>query len=244
MLDGGVARRLAAIMSADVAGYSRLMEADETGTLATLRAHRIVIDRMIAEHKGRIVGTAGDSLLIEFPSAAGAVSCAHSVQILMAERNAEVAEKERMQFRIGVNLGDVMIEGDDVFGNGVNIAARLQELAEPGGICISSIVHEQVRHSLKLHYDDQGEHRVKNISEPVHSYRILTDFQEREERPLPTRPWQINRRLAIGGTLTVCVIAVAIILGWFVFDMGESGSDSATCTDHLGLPVLCPEDRQ
>ncbi len=244
MVDGSVARRLAAIISADVAGYSRLMEADETGTLVTLRAHRVVIDRVIAEHNGRIVGTAGDSLLIEFPSAADAVSCANSVQIIMAERNANVAENERMQFRIGVNLGDVMIEGDDVFGNGVNIAARLQELAEPGGIWISSVVYEQVRHSLELRYDDKGEYRVKNISEPVHSYRILADLREPEERPLPTRPWQINRRMAVGGALTVCVITVAIILGWSVFNLGESGSDNATCTDHLGLPVLCPEDRQ
>ncbi len=169
MADEGVTRRLAAIMSADVAGYSRLMEADETGTLATLRAHRVVTDRVIAEHNGRIVGTAGDSLLVEFPSAAEAVSCAHAVQVFMAERNADVAENKRMQFRIGVNLGDIMIEGTDVFGNGVNIAARLQELAEPGGIWMSNVVHDQVRHSLKLRYEDQGEHRVKNISEPVRS---------------------------------------------------------------------------
>ncbi len=243
MADEGVTRRLAAIISADVAGYSRLMEADETGTLATLRAHRVVTDRVIAEHNGRIVGTAGDSLLVEFPSATEAVSCAHAVQVFMAERNADVAENKRMQFRIGVNLGDVMIEGTDVFGNGVNIAARLQELAEPGGIWMSNVVHDQVRHSLKLRYEDQGEHRVKNISEPVRSYRILSDLQEREEQPLPTHSRHSKRRWAIGGALSVCVIALAL-LGWFVFDFGKVGSDIATCKDHLGLPVPCPDDRQ
>jgi hypothetical protein len=105
-------------------------------------------------------------------------------------------------------------------------------------------VYEQVRHSLELRYDDKGEHRVKNISEPVHSYRILADFQEGEEHPHPSQPRQINRRMAIGGALTVCVIAVAIILGWSFFNMEESGSDNTTCTDHLGLPVHCPDDRK
>jgi adenylate cyclase len=245
MAEERVQRRLAAILAADVAGYSRLMGEDEEGTLATLTAHRTeLIEPCIAEHRGRVVKTTGDGLLAEFASVVDAVRCAVAFQEGMRERNTETPEDRRIDFRIGVNLGDVIVQDDDVFGNGVNIAARLQELAEPGGIWISSIVHEQVRHSLKLRYDDQGEHRVKNISEPVHSYRILTDFQEREEHPLPTYPWHINRRLAIGGALTVCVIAVAIILGWSVFDMGESGSDNATCRDHLGLPVLCPEERQ
>lgn len=241
MVDGKVSRRLAAIVSADVAGFSRLMEADEAGTLATLKAHRAVTFRKILEYDGRIVGTAGDSLLMEFPSTANAVSCALAVQAIMLERNADVAEKKRMRFRMGVNLGDILIEGDDVFGTGVNIAARLQEMAEPGGVWISNAVYDQVRHSLDLHYEDQGEQLVKNMSEPVHCYRIRTDLREQESQPLPTHARR-NERLAIGGALAVCVIAAAI-LGWFAVYKGEFGSDDAICTDHLGLPVDCQEGR-
>ncbi len=132
----GVERRLTTIVSVDVAGYSRLMEADETGTLAQLKAHRKVTDSKIDEYGGRIVGTAGDGLLVEFPSVSDAVACALEVQALVAECNVDLPAKQRMEFRIGVNLGDVMIEGDDIFGTGVNVAARLQALAEPGGICV------------------------------------------------------------------------------------------------------------
>jgi adenylate cyclase len=150
------------------------MEADEAGTLEQLKAHRKVIDPKIAEYGGRIVGTAGDGLLVEFPSVADAVTCAVDVQSTMAVRDADVAENRRMEFRVGVNLGDVMIEGDDIFGNGVNVAARLQALAEPGGVCISQPVYDQVRHSLELGYDDLGPQKVKNITEPVRAYRVLT----------------------------------------------------------------------
>ncbi len=168
-----VARKLTTIVSVDVAGYSRLMEADEAGTLEQLKAHREVTDPKIGEYKGRIVGTAGDSLLVEFPSATDAVSCALDMQSIMAEQDAELPEDRRMEFRIGVNLGDVMIEGDDIFGNGVNVAARLQALAEPGGVCISQPVYDQVRYSLDLGYDDLGPQEVKNITEPVRAYRVL-----------------------------------------------------------------------
>ena len=172
-----VARRLTTIVSIDVAGYSRLMEADEAGTLEQLKAHRKATDPQINEHGGRIVGTAGDGLLLEFPSVTDAVACALDVQRTMAERNAELPEDRRMEIRIGVNLGDVMIEGDDIFGNGVNVAARLQALAEPGGICISQPVYDQVRHSLDVSYDDLGPQKVKNIAEPVRAYRVLRGFE-------------------------------------------------------------------
>jgi class 3 adenylate cyclase len=139
-------RRLAAIVSADVAGYSRLMGRDESGTLAALKALRKeVLDPAIASHGGRIVKTTGDGLLLEFPSVVNAVRCAVEVQTAMAVHNAGVAEDRRIAFRIGINLGDIIVEGDDIFGDGVNVAARLQEIATPGGICISSRVHEDIR---------------------------------------------------------------------------------------------------
>jgi class 3 adenylate cyclase len=144
-----VERRLTAILAADVAGYSRLMGQDEAGTLARLRAHRReLIDPKIAKHRGRIVKTTGDGILIEFPSVVEAVACAVAVQHGMAERNAGTPEEQRIVFRVGVNLGDIIIDGDDIHGDGVNVAARLEGIAEPGGICVSGIVHDQVRDKL------------------------------------------------------------------------------------------------
>src|SRR5438552_625446 len=138
-----IERRLAAILAADVAGYRRLMGADETGTAKALREHRAAIDPIVASHGGRIVKTTGDGVLLEFPSIVAAVECAVAVQKVIAERNADLPEDRRMLFRIGINLGDVLIEGDDILGDGVNIAARLEGIAEPGGICISRQVYEQ-----------------------------------------------------------------------------------------------------
>jgi class 3 adenylate cyclase len=161
-------RRLAAIVSADVVGYSRLMGVDEVGTLAALRAHRAeLIDAKIAEHGGRIVKTMGDGLLLEFPSVVDATTCAIELQEGMAARNAEVADDKRIIFRIGVNLGDVVIEGDDILGDGVNIAARIEALAEPGGVAISGRVHEDVRDRLDVVFVDTGERNLKNIACPV-----------------------------------------------------------------------------
>ena len=165
-------RRLAAILAADVAGYSRLMGADEEGTLAALKAIRRELgDPKVKEHRGRIVKTTGDGLLIEFASVIDAVRCAVEVQRGMAERNAEVPEARRIEFRIGINLGDIIRDGRDIFGDGVNIAARLEALSEPGGICVSGIVHDQVRDKLDVAFEDMGERQVKNISRPVHVWR-------------------------------------------------------------------------
>ncbi|SEP24135.1 TolB amino-terminal domain-containing protein [Rhodospirillales bacterium URHD0017] len=161
-------RRLAAIVSADVAGYSRLMGRDESGTLAALKAVRQeVVDPAIAAHGGRIVKTTGDGLLLEFSSVVNAVRCAIEVQTAMADRTAGMAEDRRITFRIGINLGDIIVEGDDIFGDGVNIAARLQEIAPPGGICISSRVHDHVRDRLDTAFDDGGMQTLKNIARPV-----------------------------------------------------------------------------
>src|SRR6516164_4489395 len=166
-------RRLAAILAADIAGYSRLMGADEEGTLAGLKAIRRELgDPKIEEHRGRIVKTTGDGLLLEFSSVVDAVRCAVEIQQAMAERNADVPIEQRIEFRIGINLGDVILDEGDIYGDGVNIAARLETLAEPGEICVSRVVRDQVRDRLDLAFEDRGEQRVKNIARPVHVFRI------------------------------------------------------------------------
>jgi adenylate cyclase len=165
-------RRLAAILAADVAGYSRLMGADEAGTARVLREHRAAVDPVVSTHGGRIVKTTGDGVLLEFPSIVAAVECAVAVQKLMAERNADVPEDRRMLFRIGINLGDVLIEGKDILGDGVNVAARLEAIAEPGSICISDAAYQQVRDKLDLAFEDAGEKQLKNIVRPVRVYAI------------------------------------------------------------------------
>jgi TolB-like protein/class 3 adenylate cyclase len=174
-----VERRLTAILAADVVGYSRLMGADEEGTLAALKAiRRELVDPRIVEHRGRIVKTTGDGLLVEFASVVDAVRCAVDVQREMAERNAGVPTATRIEFRVGINLGDVIIDGDDIFGDGVNIAARLETLAEPGGICVSRVVRDQVRDKLAVAFEDMGEQQVKNIARPVRAHRIRIDTPE------------------------------------------------------------------
>src|SRR6266567_588382 len=166
-------RRLAAILAADVASYSRLMGADEEGTLAALKAlRRELSDPKIKEHHGRIVKTTGDGLLVEFGSVVDAVRCAVDVQREMAERNADAPADKRIEFRIGINLGDIIKDKGDIFGDGVNIAARLEALAEPGGICVSRVVRDQVRDKLDFIFDDKGEQQVKNIARPVRVYLI------------------------------------------------------------------------
>jgi adenylate cyclase len=169
------ARRLAAILAADVASYSRLMGADEEGTLAALKGHRReLIDPLVAQHQGRVVKTTGDGLLIEFASIVDAVRCAVVMQQGMEDRNANVNESQRIRFRVGINVGDVIVEDDDIFGDGVNVAARLEALAQPGEICVSATVREHVGEKLPIGFVDLGEHSVKNIARPVHVYRIET----------------------------------------------------------------------
>jgi adenylate cyclase len=166
-------RRLTAILAADVAGYSRLMGADEEGTLERLKAlRRELVDPKIAEHHGRIVKTTGDGLLVEFASVVDAVRCAVAVQRAMIDREAGMPEDRRIRFRIGINLGDVIVEDDDIFGDGVNVAARLEALAEPGGICISRMVRDQIRDKLPYPFEDRGEQSVKNIARPIRVYAL------------------------------------------------------------------------
>src|SRR5690348_13482324 len=173
MSEERVERRLAAILAADVAGYSRLMGADEEGTLAALKAiRRELLDPKVKEHRGRIVKTTGDGVLVEFASVIDAVRCAVEVQREMAERNIDVPVGRRIEFRIGINVGDIIIDDDDIYGDGVNIAARLEALADPGGICVSRVVRDQVRDKLDFTFDDKGEQQVKNIARPVRVYVI------------------------------------------------------------------------
>src|SRR5215469_11955221 len=177
-------RRLTAILAADVAGYSRLMGADEEGTHERLKGHlRELVNPKIGEHHGRIVKNTGDGFLAEFASVLDAVRCAAEVQRGILDRNADTPEDERILFRIGVNLGDVIVEPEDIFGDGVNIAARIEALAEPGGICISRVVRDQIRDKLPYSFDDIGEQSVKNIAHPVHVFRVRL---EGETKPRPT----------------------------------------------------------
>jgi adenylate cyclase len=188
-----IERRLAAILFADIAGYSRLMGADEEGTLAQVKAHRReLIDPKISEHRGRIVKTTGDGILIEFPSVIEAVSCAVAVQRGMVERNTGTPEEKRITFRIGVNLGDIIVEDGDIHGDGVNIAARLEGIAEPGGICISEDAFRQVRGKVYAEFDDIGEPSLKNIARPLRVYRVLpapaATLASPAALPLPDKP--------------------------------------------------------
>jgi adenylate cyclase len=169
-----VERKLAAIFAADVEGYSRLMGRDEVGTLRTLTAYRVIIDRLIGSHRGRIFNTAGDSVLADFASAVDAAQCAVEVQEAIAKENSNRPAGEQMRFRIGLHVGDIMVQGGNLFGDAVNIAARLEALAEPGGICVSRIVRDQIRDKLPYRFGDMAEQRVKNITRPVHAYSINT----------------------------------------------------------------------
>jgi len=164
-------RRLTTVLCADVHGYSRLMEADEAGTLAELRRHRTAMTRLVERHDGRIVNTWGDAVIAEFASVVEAVQCAVEIQQEISSQEPEATPAQRMQFRIGINLGDVMVEGPDIYGDGVNIAARLQELAEPGGIVVAGSVYEQVHNKLSVGFDHLGQQQMKNVA-PVTTYRV------------------------------------------------------------------------
>jgi class 3 adenylate cyclase len=214
-MTANVKRKLAAILAADAYGYSRMMGADEEGTLRVLAGHRAVIDGIIALHEGRIVGTAGDSVLAEFESAVEAVRCAVETQDALKTRNDSLPEGERMLFRIGVNLGDVMVSGDDLHGDGVNVAARLESIAEPGGVCISSSVYDQITGKLNLGFVDIGDRELKNIARPIHVYQLAGTAPVKPIAPAaPKAP--ASRAWAIGVT-TVAVIAVLVAwqAGWF-----------------------------
>ena len=206
-----VERKLAAILSADVQGYSRLMGQDEEGTLRVLSACREVIDALIHQHRGRIVGTAGDSVLVEFASVVDAVRCAVEIQQQLKVKNADWPAHRRMEFRIGINLGDVMVEGEQIYGDGVNIAARLESLAEAGGICVAGTVYDQIENKLTLNYEYLGEQTVKNIAKPVRVYRVRigeTDLSvETPRRGVSTLlPYELTQALPLPDKPSIAVL--------------------------------------
>jgi adenylate cyclase len=197
-------RKLTAILCADVFGYSRLMGENEEATLRTLSSYRKLIDSLIEQHHGRFVNSAGDSVLAEFASVVNAVQCAVEIQTTLRAENANIPPERRMEFRIGVNLGDVMVDGEQIYGDGVNVAARLESLADPGGICISRTVHENIRNKLPLNYEDLGEQSVKNIAEPVRVLRVLA-----EAGALTTRKTQrVTRKNIRRGVFSVAGLAI------------------------------------
>jgi class 3 adenylate cyclase/TolB-like protein len=199
-------RKLATILSADVKAFSRLMEADEEATLRTLKTYRVAIDALISRHDGRVVGTAGDSVLAEFVSPVEAARCAAEIQDELARRNAALPPDRRLEFRIGINLGDVIVEGTDLFGNGVNIAARLQALADPGGIIISGGIYDQIKTTLAFGYEFLGAQKVKNIAEPVRVYRVHRD----PAAALASRTAQRRRRWVLNAAVTALILAGAL----------------------------------
>ena len=168
-------RRLAAILAADIAGYSALMGSDEARTVSDLKGHQAVVLPMVGEFGGRVIDTAGDGILAEFPSVLNAVECAVAIKRKMVERNTAIEPQRRMEFRIGINLGDVIYDNDRIFGDGVNVAARLEGIAEPGSICVSGKVHEEIHAKIGLPYEDLGDKQLKNIAEPVRVYGIRLD---------------------------------------------------------------------
>jgi TolB-like protein/class 3 adenylate cyclase/Tfp pilus assembly protein PilF len=203
-------RKLTAILCADVHGYSRLMGENEEATFRTLSSHRKVIDGLIELHHGRFVGSAGDSVLAEFASVVNAVQCAVEIQFRLKEENERIPSARRMEFRIGVNLGDVIVDGEQLYGDGINVAARLESLAAPGAICISRTVHENIRNKLPLTFEDLGEQAVKNIAEPVHVWRVLLDGTQTVTR---RRRWILHRYWRYGAlSLTGIAIAIATIV--------------------------------
>jgi class 3 adenylate cyclase len=234
-------RRLAAILAADVAGYSRLMGADEEGTHERLKAHRReLIDPKIREHSGRIVKNTGDGMLAEFPSVVDAVRCAVELQRAMVDREAGIPEDRRIRFRVGINLGDVIVEDDDIFGDGVNVAARLEALAEPGGLCISRTVRDHIRDKLPYAFEDLGEQSVKNIARPVRVYALrpgpVTDL------PATISPIAIPRRhiarLAIAAVGTAALVLAGA--AWWLWPATKPSPPAVAATTTIAQPLQAP----
>src|SRR6516165_5128473 len=232
-------RRLAAILAADVAGYSRLMGADEEGTLERLKVHRRqLIDPKIREHRGRIVKTTGDGLLAEFPSIVDAVRCAAEVQRGMLDREPDLPDERRIRFRIGINLGDVIADGDDIFGDGVNVAARLEALAEPGGISVSGMVHDQIRDKLPYLFADRGEQSLKNIARPVRVYALRLEDRSASRDGLAT---PLHRVTGIATGLAAVVAPVfAVGARWLWPATKPVRTPAVTAATPIAKPLMAP----
>ncbi|MCH8189430.1 MAG: adenylate/guanylate cyclase domain-containing protein [Proteobacteria bacterium] len=236
-------RKLAAILLADVAGYSRLMEADEEGTLSRLNTlFQEVVEPQIEKNRGRVVKHMGDGILVEFGSVVDAVRCGAAIQRDIRERNEGTPEPRRMELRIGINLGDIIHQDGDIFGDGVNVAARLQQQAEPGGITISEDVYRQVETKLPLVWHDLGGRQVKNLRRTIRSYRLLIDSEKKDHEAPADTGARVGRRWAVPLGLGILLIAVGLV-AWVYLDREQAVSSGPECTDHLGLPVAaedCP----
>lgn len=235
-------RKLAAIFMADVVGYSRMMGEDEAATLKILTTYQAVMTGLIKQHRGRVVDAPGDAFLAEFSSVVDAVQCAVAVQKELQARNNELPEASRMQFRIGINLGDVIEEGDKIYGDGVNIAARLEALADPGGICISKTAFDHIETKLPLGYEFLGEKEVKNIARPVKAYRVLLEPRitvAGEAAPAPARPRRTSTAV-VAGSLLVALAAVLVV----VWQAGLLGPRAAKETVSSSAPIPAPAPPQ
>jgi len=233
MAQEGFKRKLTAILSADVVGYSRLMEDNEEATIQTLNTYRNSMSTLIQQHRGRVVDATGDNLMAEFPSVVDAVKCAVETQKEMSERNADLPENRRMLFRIGVNLGDIVEEDDRIYGDGVNIAARLEGLAEGGGICISRTAYDQVKNKLELGYEYLGEHSVKNISEPVHVYKVL---MEPEAVGKIIGEKRKEKRWITLSAVIVLLIGVGGLAGWYLY-LEQSKQVEPASIEQMAYPL-------
>ena len=234
-----IQRRLAAILAADIAGYSRLMHADEAATVRDLKAHQSVILPLIGRHGGRIIDIAGDGIMAEFPSVIGATECAVEIQAVMAERNEGVSESRRMLFRIGINLGDVIHDESRIYGDGINIAARLEALAEPGGVLVSNTVYDQVRGKLPLNFEDVGERQVKNIEQPVRMYRLhVPGASSGAVATLHRRPAITNRRRWIVWSVAAFLVLVAAGAWWTGSRLFQSPRADSPEAPRLSIVVL------
>ena len=243
MAEERVQRRLAAIMAADVVGYSRLMGEDETGTLAALKDLRSqLIDPTIADFGGRIVKLMGDGALVEFASVVDAVECAANIQRGVAAHNTEIPDSKQIEFRVGVNLGDVIIDGDDIYGDGVNMAARIEGLADPGGVCISGTVFDQIRNKLDLPFEDLGPQEVKNIAEPVRTYRVQLDTESPTTSPRKEK--QSPRWGSAGAVIVIAAVLAATGVYIWAGDRASNPQETETVSKSVDTASASPRDEQ
>ena len=238
MATEGFKRKLAAVFSADVAGYSRLMGEDEAATLTTLEAYKQVLFVLIKQHRGRVVASPGDNVLAEFASVVDAVQCGVAVQKEIETRNTELPESRRMQFRIGINLGDVIEEGDSIYGDGVNIAARLESLADPGGICVSKTAFEHIEAKLPFGYEFLGEQTVKNIAKPVGAYKVLMDPRVTVKAATEAKPKVgARRKPMLVALLGVLVVVVGAAVFWYFFRPPAQPPVEKASKERMALPL-------
>ncbi len=213
MPDKRLKRKLAAILSADVVGYSRLMSQDEASTINTLTGHKEIMSNLIKGNRGRVVDAPGDNLLAEFASVVDAVECACKIQSILVEKNGKLPEKRRMHFRIGVNIGEVVIEGGRIYGDGVNLAARLESLADSGGVCISGAVYDQVKNKTRFKYDDLGEHSVKNFDKPIQVYKIYCSLRHNEEGEILAEGGEVKQPFTLPDKPSIAIVPFKNISG-------------------------------